>query len=144
MLLKCFFFLFCELKGSYTCRCDSGYVGNQTIGCRSQEGLCPDGRTRCDRNAECYHIGYGKFRCKCKVGFAGDGVMCGPDTDIDGWPDYDLRCHDPRCRKVNTQQFSQIKTHHSQTQRQWRVKRAKLHKLKNYRKNKLETNKHNP
>ncbi|KAF2895301.1 hypothetical protein ILUMI_10875 [Ignelater luminosus] len=88
-------------EGSYTCRCDSGYVGNQTIGCRSQEGLCPDGRTRCDRNAECYHVGYGNFRCKCKVGFAGDGVVCGPDTDIDGWPDYDLRCHDPRCRKDN-------------------------------------------
>lgn len=27
--------------------------------------------------------------------------MCGLDRDLDGWPDHDLGCSDPRCRQVN-------------------------------------------
>ena len=30
-----------------------GYVGNQQEGCRTQVGLCPDGKTVCDVNANC-------------------------------------------------------------------------------------------
>lgn len=26
--------------------------------------------------------------------------MCGPDRDLDSWPDYDLGCADVKCRKV--------------------------------------------
>lgn len=42
-----------------------------------------------------------QFRCKCKVGWAGDGYFCAIDKDLDGWPDYDLGCNDPRCRADN-------------------------------------------
>lgn len=70
------------------------------MGCHRNPGLCPDG-TLCDRNAECFHHTGRTFRCKCKVGWAGDGQMCGPDRDLDGWPDYDLGCSDQRCRKVS-------------------------------------------
>lgn len=38
---------------------------------------------------------------KCKIGWAGDGKSCGPDRDLDGWPDYDLGCTDKKCRKDN-------------------------------------------
>lgn len=38
---------------------------------------------------------------QCKVGWAGDGQTCGPDRDLDGWPDYDLGCEDRRCRQDN-------------------------------------------
>lgn len=38
---------------------------------------------------------------QCKVGWAGDGQTCGPDRDLDGWPDYDLGCSDRRCRQDN-------------------------------------------
>jgi syndecan 4 len=41
------------------------------------------------------------IRCKCKVGWAGDGFLCGNDKDLDGWPDIDLGCSDIRCRKDN-------------------------------------------
>lgn len=61
--------------------------------------MCPDG-TRCDKNADCFHVGYDRYKCKCRVGFAGDGFVCGADSDLDGWPDYDLGCDDRRCRKV--------------------------------------------
>lgn len=37
---------------------------------------------------------------QCKIGWAGDGRMCGPDRDLDSWPDYDLGCADAKCRKV--------------------------------------------
>lgn len=40
-------------------------------------------------------------RCKCKVGWAGDGFHCGPDRDLDGWADFDLGCADSRCRQDN-------------------------------------------
>lgn len=90
-----------NVEGSHICGgCVHGYVGNQTSGCRRGEGLCPDG-TQCHRNAECAHIGQGRYSCKCKVGWAGDGSICAPDQDLDGWPDFDLQCSHPRCRKDN-------------------------------------------
>ncbi|XP_014275150.3 cartilage oligomeric matrix protein [Halyomorpha halys] len=88
-------------EGSYTCgNCKNGFVGNQTVGCHSSPGLCPDG-TRCDQNSECIRTSYDRYTCKCKVGWAGDGKHCASDRDLDGWPDYDLRCSSPRCRKDN-------------------------------------------
>ncbi|KAK5648496.1 hypothetical protein RI129_003388 [Pyrocoelia pectoralis] len=90
-----------NVEGSYRCEgCDAGYSGNQSVGCRSELGLCPDG-TRCHHHAECYQMMYGRYGCKCKIGFAGDGVICGPDQDLDGWPDFTLNCRDPRCKKDN-------------------------------------------
>ena len=41
------------------------------------------------------------YVCKCKIGWAGDGKVCGPDRDLDGWPDFDLPCQDERCRMDN-------------------------------------------
>lgn len=37
---------------------------------------------------------------QCIVGWAGNGYICGKDTDIDGFPDEKLRCTDRKCRKV--------------------------------------------
>ncbi|OQR67485.1 thrombospondin-4-like [Tropilaelaps mercedesae] len=82
-------------QGGFRCGdCIEGFVGNQTAGCRTTPGLCPDS-TECDGNAECYmRRGHTRFQCRCKIGFAGDGRLCAPDRDIDGWPDYALPCFD--------------------------------------------------
>ena len=34
------------------------------------------------------------FSLQCKTGFAGDGIACGFDSDLDGWPDNQLDCED--------------------------------------------------
>ncbi|XP_029165591.1 cartilage oligomeric matrix protein [Nylanderia fulva] len=91
-------------KGSYRCGpCKSGYIGNQTVGCHIQQDLCPDMVTVCDVNAYCIAVYTNEYSCKCRVGWAGNGFMCGPDSDSDGIPDTALRCHDNRCHADNCQ-----------------------------------------
>ncbi|KMQ94456.1 cartilage oligomeric matrix protein [Lasius niger] len=89
-------------EGSYRCGpCRSGYIGNQTVGCHLQQDLCPDMITVCDINAYCIAVYTNEYSCKCRVGWAGNGYTCGPDSDSDGIPDRGLRCHDHRCRADN-------------------------------------------
>ncbi|XP_025423657.1 cartilage oligomeric matrix protein [Sipha flava] len=94
-------------EGSYRCGgCRSGFIGNQSLGCLSVENLkktpwmCPDG-TMCHQNGECVRSTTGKYSCECIVGWAGNGKICGPDLDLDRWPDIDLPCNDTRCKKDN-------------------------------------------
>jgi thrombospondin 2/3/4/5 len=88
--------------GSYTCACLTGYmVSNSSNGCVPIPGVCADGVTICDKNANCRSLGGRRYGCKCKVGFAGDGFICGSDRDLDGWPDQDLKCSHPLCRQDN-------------------------------------------
>ncbi|CAB4057461.1 THBS2S [Lepeophtheirus salmonis] len=74
-------------EGSYYCGpCIRGFVGNQIEGCSNRPGVCPDG-TVCDENAD--------------LGWAGDGKVCGPDRDLDAWPDIDISCSELKCRRDN-------------------------------------------
>ncbi|XP_065214930.1 thrombospondin-4 isoform X1 [Planococcus citri] len=61
---------------------------------------CPDG-SQCDSNADCLLATKNEYRCKCKEGWAGNGRFCGKDTDLDGWPDYNLKCEDSVCKQDN-------------------------------------------
>uniref|UniRef100_A0A8C2TKI4 Cartilage oligomeric matrix protein n=1 Tax=Coturnix japonica TaxID=93934 RepID=A0A8C2TKI4_COTJA len=91
-------------RGSYKCgACKPGYVGDQITGCRSQTGrLCPNGEVSpCHEKAQCIVERDGSISCACLVGWAGNGYVCGKDTDIDGVPDEKLRCSDKKCRKDN-------------------------------------------
>lgn len=88
--------------GSRVCgECLEGFMGNQTAGCHPRPGTCPDG-SLCDGNADCLpRRGSGTYACRCRVGWAGDGRLCGTDRDLDGWPDASLPCAHRRCRADN-------------------------------------------
>lgn len=49
----------------------------------------------CETFCEVFHL-----LPKCGIGWAGNGYLCGKDTDIDGYPDEKLKCKDPSCKKV--------------------------------------------
>ncbi|KAK0074870.1 hypothetical protein PV325_007692 [Microctonus aethiopoides] len=75
-------------EGSYRCgHCKPGFAGDQTVGCRPAHNICPDRLTVCDKNADCVCIAVNQYNCQCHIGWAGNGVNCGIDTDSDGHPD---------------------------------------------------------
>lgn len=67
---------------------------------------CKDATHTCHRYAECVYLGLASealFKCVCAVGFAGDGFVCGDDSDLDGWPNHRLPCKQNatyHCQKV--------------------------------------------
>ncbi|XP_060550837.1 cartilage oligomeric matrix protein [Pantherophis guttatus] len=90
--------------GSYKCgACKSGFEGDQSSGCRVKtKRRCPNGQpSPCHEKAECIVERDGTLICQCIVGWAGNGHICGRDTDIDGIPDEKLPCNDEKCQKDN-------------------------------------------
>ncbi|KAK5619814.1 Thrombospondin-4 [Crenichthys baileyi] len=88
--------------GSFRCGpCKPGYVGDQRHGCKP-ERACGNGQPNpCHPSAECIVHREGTIECQCGVGWAGNGYLCGTDTDIDGFPDERLNCPDMNCKKDN-------------------------------------------
>uniref|UniRef100_A0A3Q4G7I5 Thrombospondin 4a n=1 Tax=Neolamprologus brichardi TaxID=32507 RepID=A0A3Q4G7I5_NEOBR len=88
--------------GSFRCgECKAGFTGDQNTGCHGTR-LCPNGQpSPCDINAECVMERDGSISCMCGVGWAGNGYVCGKDTDIDAYPDNKLRCRDNNCIQDN-------------------------------------------
>lgn len=86
--------------GSFTCvPCGGGYYVNTTRPCYGPGELvlrCDPARCR-RYNAEC---GYG-HKCACATGYAGNGTVCGPDRDLDGYPDEELPCTEIHCKADN-------------------------------------------
>ncbi|MBN3286309.1 TSP3A protein, partial [Polyodon spathula] len=90
--------------GSYKCgQCLPGFVGNQMGGCLPQKSCSSLTFDPCDVNAHCVMQRNGEASCACNVGYAGNGHTCGPDTDIDGYPDDAQPCIDnhKHCRQVS-------------------------------------------
>uniref|UniRef100_A0AAQ4Q5U0 Thrombospondin 4a n=1 Tax=Gasterosteus aculeatus aculeatus TaxID=481459 RepID=A0AAQ4Q5U0_GASAC len=87
--------------GSYHCgSCKTGFTGDQVKGCKP-EISCGNSLTNpCDANAQCIAERDGSVHCQCGIGWAGNGFLCGKDTDIDGYPDEKLKCKDLNCKKV--------------------------------------------
>uniref|UniRef100_A0A673IKG2 Thrombospondin-3b n=1 Tax=Sinocyclocheilus rhinocerous TaxID=307959 RepID=A0A673IKG2_9TELE len=90
--------------GSFKCgQCKAGFVGNQTAGCFARRTCETLGYNPCDVNAHCMMGRNSDISCVCNVGWAGNGNTCGPDSDIDGYPDGPLPCidNDKHCRADN-------------------------------------------
>ncbi|XP_023646247.1 thrombospondin-3a-like [Paramormyrops kingsleyae] len=93
--------------GSYKCGpCKAGFAGNQLTGCFPQRSCSTLGYDPCDVNAHCLIERSGEVSCVCNVGWAGNGNTCGPDTDLDGYPDESLPCidNDKHCKPDNCPQ----------------------------------------
>ncbi|XP_026989557.1 thrombospondin-4-B [Tachysurus fulvidraco] len=88
--------------GSYRCGgCKTGFTGDQLRGCKPEKSCGNRLQNPCDPNAQCIEERDGTITCQCGIGWAGNGYLCGKDTDIDGYPDEKLRCRDPTCKKDN-------------------------------------------
>ncbi|KAM9700216.1 thrombospondin-3a, partial [Menidia menidia] len=90
--------------GSYKCGgCKPGFLGNQTAGCLPRKSCAALTFDPCDSNAHCFMERNGEVSCRCNVGWAGNGNTCGPDTDMDGYPDRPLPCMDnhKHCKQDN-------------------------------------------
>jgi len=56
----------------------------------------------CDHNhGICTSTGPQQFTCSCDLGYAGNGVNCGLDSDSDGFPDVGLNCSSLQCSADN-------------------------------------------
>ncbi|CAN9513294.1 unnamed protein product [Ophioblennius macclurei] len=88
--------------GSFRCgECKTGFTGDQVKGCHGSR-LCPNGQANpCDVNGECVLERDRSISCVCGVGWAGNGYVCGKDTDIDGYPDKKLPCTETTCKQDN-------------------------------------------
>ena len=64
--------------------------------------FCATEMNNCDRDhGTCTSTGPQQFACTCDLGYAGNGVYCGLDSDLDGYPDMALNCTSIECSADN-------------------------------------------
>lgn len=86
--------------GSYHCECKRGYEWNTKGECTKVNDWCMMD-SDCGQSAQCIIVGSSTLKCKCKIGWTGNGTVCGIDSDLDGFPDRPLPCSDLNCKQDN-------------------------------------------
>ncbi|XP_078280015.1 cartilage oligomeric matrix protein [Rhinoraja longicauda] len=88
--------------GSFRCGpCKAGYTRDRIRGCQPERRCSNGAPNPCHQAAQCIMAQNGHISCVCEIGWAGNGYVCGPDTDIDGFPDTTLDCQGTNCNKDN-------------------------------------------
>jgi len=89
-------------EGSYECVCRDGHL-KTNVSCQ-YVGFCEN--KYCGEHSTCVSDRR-RFKaiCECSLGYAGNGKVCGLDTDSDGWPDENLPCTEKRCKADNCVNF---------------------------------------
>uniref|UniRef100_A0A8C6KQZ6 Thrombospondin-2 n=1 Tax=Nothobranchius furzeri TaxID=105023 RepID=A0A8C6KQZ6_NOTFU len=116
--------------GFHCLPCPKRYKGTQPYGMGIEaakrnkqvcepENPCKEKTHSCHKYAECIYISHFSdpmYKCECRTGYAGDGFICGEDSDLDGWPNQNLVCDANatyHCKKVFLHNPAQIDTDHN-------------------------------
>ena len=94
-----------NIPGGYFCGpCLDGFSQNKLGLCQPVGSSCSNNDT-CSEHALCVEEIDPRLglitSCHCRHGYAGDGLVCGVDSDFDGFPDDHVACQNDHCIKDN-------------------------------------------